>query len=66
MAKLRFDKSIRKYKNNKRIYEYDRITLVFPQKYHDLLKPLQDKKLSIYITRTDRDLNISLSEDQKP
>jgi hypothetical protein len=67
MVKLRFDKSIRRYKNNKKIYEYDRITLVFPQKFHELLKPLRDKKLSIYITRTDRGLNISLSEeDQKP
>jgi hypothetical protein len=66
MVKLRFDKSIRKYKNNKKIYVYDRITLVFPQKYHDMLKPLREKKLSIYITRTDNGLNISLLENQKP
>ncbi len=66
MVKLRFDKSIRRYKNNKKIYEYDRITLVFPQKYHDMLKPLREKKLSIYITRTDNGLNISLLENQKP
>jgi hypothetical protein len=52
--------------NDKNIYNYDRITLVFPTKYHDLLKPLRDKQLSIHVTSKDGSLNISLSEEQKP
>jgi len=63
MVKLRFDKSKRHYMNNKKIYEYDRITLVFPRQYHDLLKPLRGKQLSIRVIGKDRCLNISLSED---
>jgi len=35
--KLRFDKSKRRYKNGRKIYSYDRITLVFPREYYDLL-----------------------------
>lgn len=66
MVKLRFDKSKRRYMNNKRIYEYDRITLVFPRQYHNMLKHFRDKQLSISVTRKDRSLDVSLSEDQKP
>jgi hypothetical protein len=66
MVKLRFDKSKMRYMNDKKIYNYDRITLVFPTEYHDLLKPLRDKQLSIHVTRKDGSLNISLSEEQKP
>ena len=63
--KLRFDKSKRKYKNGKKIYEYDRITLVFPREYHDLLKLLQGKQLSIHVTKKDGSLNILLSENKQ-
>ena len=66
MVKLRFDVSKRRYKNNTKIYMYDRITLVFPREYYNLLKPLRDKQLKIHVTKTDRNLNISLSEDQAP
>jgi hypothetical protein len=66
MVKLRFDKSKRKYKNGRKIYQYDRITLVFPKEYHDLLKLFRDKKLSIQVVKKDGSINISLSEDQQP
>ena len=66
MVKFRFDKSKRRYMNDKKIYEYDRVTLVFPRKYHDLLKPLRGKQLSIQVIRKDKSLNILLSEDHKP
>ncbi|HUK85422.1 MAG TPA: hypothetical protein VLU95_06140 [Candidatus Acidoferrum sp.] len=65
MVKLRFDKSKKRYKTKRRIYEYDRITLVFPKKYHSLLKSLQDKQLSIQVIGKDKSLNITLSEDQE-
>jgi hypothetical protein len=66
MVKLRFDKSKRKYKNGRKIYQYDRINLVFPKEYHDLLKLFRDKELSIYVVRKDGSINISLSESQQP
>lgn len=66
MVKLRFDKSKRRHKNGRKIYEYDRILLVFPREYHDLLKPLRDKQLSIRVIRKDGRINISLSESDKP
>ncbi len=47
MVKLRFDKSKRKYKNDKKIYAYDRITLVFPREYHDLLKAINNFQYSL-------------------
>jgi hypothetical protein len=65
MVKLRFDKSKKRYKTKRRIYEYDRITLVFPRKYHSLLKPFQGKQLSIQVTGKDQSLNILLSEDKQ-
>ena len=66
MVKLRVDKTKRRYMNDKKIYKYDRITLVFPREYHDLLKPLRGKQLSIQVTKKDKCLNITLSEDNKP
>jgi len=66
MVKLRFDKSKRKYKNGRKIYQYNRITLVFPKEYHDLLKLLRDKELSIHVVKKDGSINISLSEGPQP
>jgi hypothetical protein len=65
MVKLRFDKSKRRYKNNRKIYEYDRIILVFPKEYHHLLKPLRSKQLSMLVMRKDGSLTILLSEGPK-
>lgn len=62
MVKLRFDKSKRRYKNGKIIYEYDRITLVFPREFHDLLKSFRGKNLSIHVIRKDENLTILLSK----
>ncbi len=65
MVKLRFDQSKRRYKNGRKIYEYQRITLVFPVEYHDMLKPLRNKQLSIQVNKKDANLNIELSEGQQ-
>ena len=65
MVKLRFDKSKRIYKNKRKIYEYERITLVFPKKHHHLLKPLQGKQISVKVSQIDGNLNITLSEDKQ-
>lgn len=64
--KLRFDKTKRKYKNGRKIYNYDRITLVFPSEYHDLLKFFKGKQLSIQVTKKEGTINISLSERKQP
>lgn len=64
--KLRFDKTKRKYKNGRKIYNYDRITLVFPSKYHDLLKLFKGKQLLIQVTKRDETINISISERKQP
>ena len=50
--------------NNRKVYEYDRITLVFPKKYHNFLKHFRDKQLSIHITEKDGSLTILLSENK--
>jgi hypothetical protein len=63
--KLRFDKSKRKYKNNRIIYEYERISLVIPKKYHNLMKLFQGKQLSINVVKNGENLNITLSEDKQ-
>ena len=63
--KLRFDKSKRRYKNGRRVYEYDRILLVFPREYRELLKTFRGKQLLIHIVKKDGGLNISLSERQQ-
>ena len=65
MVKLRFDKSKRIYKNKRKIYEYERITLVFPKKYHYLLKPLRGKQISVKVSQIDGNLNITLSDDKQ-
>jgi hypothetical protein len=64
MVKLRFDKSKRRYKNGKIIYANDRIPLVFPREYHELLKSLQGKDLAIHVTRNGENVTILLLEDQ--
>ena len=66
MVKLRFDKSKRRYKNGRKIYEYDRITLVFPRKHHSVLKPLRGKQLCIQVANKDGSVNILLYESPAP
>jgi hypothetical protein len=44
---------------------YDRITLVFPREYLDLLKPLRNKQLFMHVMKKDGSLNISLSEGKQ-
>ena len=40
MAKLHRRVSRKRYLKSKRIYEYERITLDIPRKYHEIIKPL--------------------------
>lgn len=65
MVKLRFDKSKRRYKNGRKIYKYDRITLVFPTKYHDVLKSFREKQLSIRVVVNAESISILLTEGSK-
>ena len=49
MVKLQFRIAKKRYLNSKRVYEYERVSLHIPRKYHELIKPFlkQDFDVSV-------------------
>jgi predicted transcriptional regulator len=47
LVKIQTRVSKRRYLRAKRTYEYARMSIDIPKKFHEILKPLLDKKLNI-------------------
>jgi hypothetical protein len=47
LVRIQHRVSKKRYLNSKRTYEYGRMSLDIPKKFHEVLKPFLDKKLNI-------------------
>ena len=60
MVKLQFRKIRIRYK--RKVYEYDRVILIFPIKSFQLLLALRGKELELAVTKQGRRYNVSMIE----
>lgn len=57
----------KRYMNKKRLYEYKRISLNLPRKFHELLEPFLNQDFQIRVTAEKNTITIALSiPDEKP
>ncbi len=66
MVKLRFSIIKKRYKNGKRIYQYEQISLIFPKELHELLKCLRNRQLEIKASKEGKTTRITLTDSQEP
>ena len=67
MAKFQVGTVKKRYLNNKRIYEYKRISLNVPRKFHKLVEPLLDRDFQVRVTAEKDTVTITLAlTDEKP
>ena len=60
MVKLRFSKIIKHYMNDKRVYQYEQVSLNFPKKLHKMLQCFRNRPLEIKISQVDKIIYIQL------
>jgi hypothetical protein len=51
--------------NSKRIYEYERVSLHIPRKYHELIKPFLNQDFVVSVA-TEKDIIVITLTPQKP
>jgi hypothetical protein len=49
MVKLQFRIAKKRYLNSKRVYEYERVSLHIPRKYHELIKPFLNQDFGVSV-----------------
>lgn len=64
MVKLQFRLVRKPYKNGRRIYLHEEVTLNFPKNLHEILRSLRDRKLEIKGYREDKKVHIILSDKE--
>lgn len=60
MVKLQFSKITKPYKNGKRVYHYEQISLNFPKELHEILQCLRNRQLDIKASRVNNIICIQL------
>ena len=60
MVKLQFSKITKRYKNGKRVYHYEQISLNFPEELHEMLQCLRNRQLEIKASRVNNIICIHL------
>ena len=60
MVKLRYSKIIKRYKNGKRVYRYEQVSLNIPKELHEMLQCLRGRQLEIKASRVDKIICIQL------
>ena len=60
MVKLRFSKIIKRYKNGKRVYQYEQVSLNFPKELHQMLQRLRNHSIEIKVSQVDKIICIQL------
>jgi len=58
--------SRKRYLNSKRVYEYERVSLHIPRKFHELIKPFLKRDLEMKITAQNGSLIIVLTKKTLP
>jgi hypothetical protein len=53
--------SRKRYLNSKRIYEYERVSLHIPRKYHELIKPFLNQDLGVSVAAEKGSIVITLT-----
>jgi len=53
--------SRKRYLNSKRVYEYERVSLNIPRKYHEIIKPFLEQDFDVNVTVENGSLVITLS-----
>ena len=67
MVKFQVGTVRKRYMNKKRLYEYKRISLNLPRKFHELLEPFLNQDFQIRVTAEKNTITIALSiPDEKP
>jgi len=66
MGRFQFRLAKKSYLRGKRIYEYGRISLNMPKKYHSLIIPLLKRDVEIKVTAQDEGVLISVNPVSKP
>jgi hypothetical protein len=61
LVRIQHRVSKKRYLNSKRTYEYERMSLDIPKKFHEILKPFLEKQLNIDVRRENDAAVISLS-----
>ena len=61
MVRIQYRVSKKRYLNSKRTYEYGRMSLDIPKKFHEVLKPFLEKDLKIEVKLENDVAVISLS-----
>jgi CO dehydrogenase/acetyl-CoA synthase beta subunit len=51
----------KRYLNNKRVYEYERISLHIPKKFHEAIKPYLEEDLDLKVTTEEDSLVVTLT-----
>ena len=64
MVKLQFRIAKKRYLNSKRVYEYERVSLHIPRKYHELIKPFLNQDFDVSVA-TEKDIIIITLTPQK-
>ena len=64
MVKLQFSIIRKRYKNGRRVYQYERVSLVFPSEFHDLMKQLRNRQLRMNVTKQGITTIIALTETE--
>jgi hypothetical protein len=60
MVKFQVGTVRKRYLNNKRLYEYKRISLNIPRKFHTLVNPFLGKQLNMEVCAKENALTITL------
>lgn len=64
MARLQKRLARKRYLKSKRVYEYERISLPIPKKFHEAIKPFLEKEVNIDVKLEDDVVVISLSPEK--
>ena len=64
MVKIQTRVSRRHYLKTKRTYEYDRMSLHIPKKYHETVKPFLDQDFAVRLTEENGSLTIVLTPNR--
>ena len=66
MVRIQRRVSRKRYLNSKRVYEYERVSLHIPRKFHELIKPFLKRDLEMKITAQNGSLVIVLTKKTLP
>ena len=55
----------KRYLNSKRVYEYERVSLHIPRKYHELIKPFLNQDFDVSVA-AEKDIIVITLTPQKP